>query len=78
MKEVLILRGKGLLQKLCQHILFQQLNLTVIRHTEGRIHTDLMKMIADDKQTKAVDGSNLGIMKKGCLLLNMLRLRMLP
>ena len=42
-----ILPGKMLLQQGLQHILFQQLALSLVRHPHGRVQSDFLKMIAD-------------------------------
>ena len=60
-----IIRNKfpriGILQQLSQHLLLQQLDLTLVCHTEIRIQTDLIKMIPDQEQAEAVDRGDLGI-----------------
>ena len=65
------------LQKLCQHILLHQLQLTLICDPEGRIQPDIVKIIPDNKETEAVNGRDLCIVEKSALLLQMLIFRIL-
>ena len=62
---------KALLQKLCQYILPDQLQLSLIRHAECRIQSDVLKIVPQHKQTEAVDGRNLGVVHQCRLSLEM-------
>ena len=52
----------GILHKLLQDILTNQLYLSFIRHPKSRVKTDLVKMVSKYKKTEAVNGGDLGVM----------------
>ena len=74
---MLILLPVFALQELCQHILFHQLKFPFVCHPKARIKPDVVKIVSDDKETEAVNGSDLRIVKKRCLLLQMGIIRLL-
>ena len=72
MLKLLVFRGKMFLQHFLHHILPHQLDLPLVRNAEGGVQTDFIKMIFQQVQAKAVDGSDLSIMQERHLSLNML------
>jgi len=63
------------LQKLFHHIRLEHLHLTLIRHAESRVKTNLVEIVTDDKQAERVNRRNLGIVYQRRLSLQMLVLR---
>ena len=63
------------LQKPCHHVCLEHLHLALICHAESRVKTNLIEIVADDKQAKGVNRRNLGIVYQRCLSLQMLVLR---
>lgn len=60
------------LQQSLQHILFQQLALSLVGHPHGGIQADLLKMVADQIQTETVNGGDQRVVQQRHLALNML------
>ena len=67
-----ILRGVLLLQHLREHIRLQQLHLSLVPDPEARIQSDRVKLVAQDRQTEAVDRRDLRVVEQRCLPLQML------
>ena len=64
--------GKMLFQHFFHHVLGQQLHFPFIRNPEGRIQTDVLKIVAQHKQAEAVNRGNLGVVNNRRLPLQML------
>ena len=58
--------------QLLQHFPLHQPHFPLIGNAESRIQADFVKMVPQQEQAEAVDGSDLGIMQKRGLFLNML------
>ena len=56
---------EAFLQQIGKHVPLQQPDLALIRHPEIRIQPDLVEMVADQIQTEAVDGGDLGMVDEG-------------
>ena len=56
---------EAFLQQVGKHIPLQQPDLSLIRHPEIRIQSDLVEMVADQIQAEAVDGGDLGMVDEG-------------
>ena len=65
------------LQKFRQHTLLHQLKFPFVCHPKAGIKPDIVKIVPDDKEAEAVNGSDLCVVKKRGLLLQMSIIRLL-
>ncbi len=66
-----------LLQKPAHHIRLDELDFALIRNAKRRVQSNLIKIIADDKQAEGVNRRDLRIVYQRGLLLQMLALGVL-